>query len=81
MSKLTTVTYVCDKCGKKSDVPIVTASIITDRVADAAGGMENVHESIDLCTTCAGVWLGYLLDNIPLPARYDLFLKLRAKVS
>jgi ssDNA-binding Zn-finger/Zn-ribbon topoisomerase 1 len=51
----------CDRCGK-SGAQEYYAHV--DRVSDAAGGMENVHERVDLCPKCTCLALRELLGRL-----------------
>jgi hypothetical protein len=44
-------TYVCDICGKDlgTDLTQFSVSFWSNRKADAAGGMEDIHTGADLC--------------------------------
>lgn len=41
---------VCDRCGKEGAMPRLF--VVTDRVCDPAGSMDDQGENIDLCQKC-----------------------------
>jgi hypothetical protein len=43
---------ICDRCGKHP-AEYDTIHLKVDRRMDAAGSMEDIYESIDLCQACA----------------------------
>ncbi len=54
---------VCDRCKRDHEhAQAVTAWV--DRKMDAAGSMENIFDSVDLCPKCLKVMVEYLLDKI-----------------
>lgn len=55
--------YTCDRCGRKLPDDYSPLCVIVDRQADAAGGMENVVEKIDLCQNCLTAVVGWLLEG------------------
>lgn len=61
----TKTVYLCDRCDDPKDLgPGCGLSIKVDRRADAAGGMEDVHEPFDLCHKCAVRVLRCLFGNV-----------------
>ena len=51
---------VCDKCNK---TPARAFYIFKDRVADGAGGMENISYIFDLCSDCCARLLGLVFEE------------------
>jgi len=65
------VTKYCDRCDKKIEEYGPPVSLIPDiavwldRMADAAGGMEDVHNTYDVCPKCMKGFLNELLSKNP----------------
>lgn len=55
--------YDCDRCHAREIEP-VRFGVDVDRVADGAGGMEDVVERVFLCHRCAGLGLRRFLEGL-----------------
>ena len=63
-----TVIY-CDICAKPEARQF---SFAVDRELDGAGGTDEVHKRVDLCTACCASQLELFILSLPWPARAKL---------
>jgi len=55
--------YYCDTCGKRLTDGRETLNLISGREMDAAGSMESMWVSADLCAACLVVFIHFLVGK------------------
>ncbi len=61
---------LCDVCGAPTKLPPLT--LFKDRAMDAAGSMENIYETFDLCAEHSHAVLRWALERTgPMPTPQD----------
>lgn len=55
--------YDCDSCGGRA-VQVLRIGVVTARQTDAAGSVDDVQETVDLCSPCAATAIQQLVQAL-----------------